>query len=470
MLKIKSIVLVLFIFTVALNGAPEFDQYFINKTMRVDYFHTGTAAAEHFSLDRVYQEGEWPGSRINLIDTLDLGKYILRVYDLRTDELLYSRGYSTIFGEWQTTPEAKQGTFQTFHETVRLPFPKKRVKIVLAVRNRYNKFINKFTTTIDPASRFVNRERKKYPYKTQKYIDNGKPEHKVDIVIMGDGYKKNEINKFHKDVKRYTDVFFASQPFKDRKTDFNIWLIDVESPDSGIDEPREGKWRHTALGTSYNSLDSPRYVLTLANKEMRDIAALVPYDQIYILINSPRYGGGGIFNLYSICYTGSEPRLPQWWSDYVFVHEFGHTFGGLADEYYTSAVAYEEFYLSGVEPWEPNITRLLDRDNPRWKDLIAPGTPVPTPWAKAEYDSLAVILRKQKRDTPEYIRIEKQMKEIIKMSENKYAVGCFEGAGYASTGIYRPALDCRMFSKSLVEFCPVCQQAINRVIDMYTRQ
>ncbi len=469
MLKINPIFFVLFLFTLALRGAPEFDQFFINKTMRVDYFHTGTAAVEHFSIDQVYQEGEWPGSRVNLIDTLDLGKYMLRVYDLRTNALLYSRGYSTIFGEWQSTPEAKQGTFQTFHETVRFPFPKNRVKIVLAVRDRYNNFVNKLTTTIDPSSRFVNLERKKYPYEIQKFIDNGKPENKVDIVIMGDGYKNNEIDKFHKDARRYTNTLFDTQPFKDRNTDFNVWLIDVESQESGIDEPRENKWRHTALGTSYNSLDSPRYVLTRANKELRDIAALVPYDQIYILINSPRYGGGGIYNLYSVSYTGSEPRMPEWWSDYVFVHEFGHTFGGLADEYYTSDVSYEEFYLAGVEPWDPNITRLLDKDKPKWNDLIVPGTPIPTPWAKAEYDSLGVILRKHKRDTPEYIRIEKQMKEILNMSENKYAVGCFEGAGYVPTGIYRPSLDCRMFSKSLVEFCPVCQQAINKVIDMYSR-
>jgi len=286
---------------------------------------------------------------------------------------------------------------------------------------------------------------------------------------MGDGYKKQQLGKFHKDIRRYAKQLFNTQPFKDRNKDFNIWLIDVESQESGIDEPRKNKWRHTALGTSYNSLDSPRYVLTLANKDLRDIAALVPYDQIYILINSPRYGGGGIFNLYSVSYTGSEPRMPEWWSDYVFVHEFGHTFGGLADEYYTSDVSYDEFYLPGVEPWEPNITRLLDKETPKWKDLIAPGTPIPTPWAKAEFDSLGIILRQHKRDTPEYIRVEKQMKEILKISENRFAVGCFEGAGYAFTGIYRPSLDCRMFSKSLVEFCPVCQQAINKVIDMYTR-
>ncbi|MBN2410715.1 peptidase M64 [candidate division KSB1 bacterium] len=469
MLKTKPILLVLLFFTFTLNGAPEFDLYFINKTMRVDYFHTGTAATEHFSLDRIYQEGEWPGNRINLIDTLDLGKYILRVYDLRTNVLIYSRGYSTIFDEWQTTHEAKQGTFQTFHETVRFPFPKNRVKIALAVRDRHNHFVEKYTKTIDPASRFVNLEQKKYPFKTQKFIDNGKPENKVDIVILGDGYKKNEIEKFHKDVKRYTNILFVTQPFKDRKSDFNIWLVDVESQDSGIDEPRENKWRHTALGASYNSFDSPRYVLTLANKELRDIAALVPYDQIYILINSPRYGGGGIFNLYSISFTGSEPRLPEWWSEYVFVHEFGHAFGGLADEYYTSNVSYDEFYPAGVEPWEPNITRLADKDKPKWSLLITPGTPVPTPWPKAKYDSLGVNLRQHKRDTPEYIRIEKQMKEILNNSANKYGVGCYEGAGYASTDIYRPSLDCRMFSKSLVEFCPVCQKAINKVITLYTR-
>lgn len=450
------------------NG--DYDTWFTGKTMRVDYYHTGTAYNEVFSLDQAYQEGDWPGSRVNLVDTLNLGKYQVKVFDAATGRLLYSRGYCTVFGEWQTTVEALSGSVnKTMHETVRFPFPKYHIKLVIAVRNKQNVFIDSFSAEIEPGSRFVNLEKRELPWKTEQFLHNGSVHKKVDIVIMGDGYTRKEQNKFRNDVKRYTEQLFNTEPFKKRRKDFNVWLVLVESSESGIDEPHMGKWRQTALGAGYNSLDSPRYVLTLANREVRNIAALVPYDQIYILINSTIYGGGGIFNWYSTSFTGHAEGQPEWWSDYVFTHEFGHAFAGLADEYYTSDTAYEEFYAQGIEPWEPNITRLLNPAQPKWADLITPGTPIPTLWGKAAYDSLGVVLRSWQRDTPEYIMIEEQMRRLLMAANEQAQTGCYEGAGYLSTGMFRSAPDCRMFSKSLTPFCPVCQKAINVMIDFYTK-
>jgi len=450
-----------------------FDRFFVDKTMRVDYYHTGTKTEEIYSLDQVYEEPFWAGSKVNLIDTLNVGKYLLKVFDLKTNQLIYSRGYSSIFGEWQTTDEAAQGIYRTFHETVRFPFPRRPVQVVIAARDRENRFQDKWSTTIDPYSRFVNRERRDRGFKLDEIFINGPPEKKVDLLILGDGYTAAEMEKFRKDVRRLVKALFETSPFKERKKDFNVRALEVISLESGIDEPRKNIWRQTALGASFNSLDTPRYILTLDNRTLRDIASAAPYDFLYILINTRRYGGGGIFQLYSTSMTGAPKPELEWQVEYVLVHEFGHSFAGLADEYYTSAVAYSEFYPLGVEPWEPNITALLNPETLKWKEFIEAGTPLPTPWDKATYDSLETARRKLDRNAPDYYEkrnaIFAQEKELLKKQKYWGKVGAFEGAGYSSKGLYRPFLDCRMFSLSLVGFDPVCRAAIERMIDFYSR-
>ncbi|MDZ7262478.1 MAG: IgA Peptidase M64 [candidate division KSB1 bacterium] len=450
-----------------------FDQFFVDKTMRLDYYHTGIKTQEWYSLDQVYEEPIWAGSKVNLIDTLNLGKYLVKVYDLKTNQLIYSRGFCSIFGEWQTTDEAAKGIFRTFHESVLFPFPKRSVQVVIAARDRENHFQDAFSTIIDPDSRFVNREKPGPSARVFTVFENGSPATKVDLLILGDGYTKDEMKKFREHVHHFTEVLFSTSPFKDNKNDFNVRAMEVISQDSGIDEPRENVWKNTALGCSYNSLDTPRYVLTYQNKALRDWASGAPYDQLYIIVNSERYGGGGIFNLYSTCYSGTTKKGEEWWADYVFVHEFGHAFAGLADEYYSSSVAYEEFYPPDVEPWEPNITVSRDKQHIKWKHLINGETPVPTPWDQASYDSLGTARQKVDKTAPNYAeqleKLTEQMKDLLRSQKYWGEVGCFEGAGYAAKGLYRPYLDCRMFSKSLVDFDPVCQEAILRVINFYTR-
>jgi hypothetical protein len=468
-MRTQYFLLFLIMLTCRLNGAETYGSFFTDATMRLDYNHTGTSVEEYFSLDQVYREGSWPGSKRILIDSLNLGTYLVKVKDMSSNQLIYSRGFCTIFAEWQTTQEALDGVYRTMHETVRFPYPLNPVEVVIAVRDKITqRFTDRFSTIIDPNSRFVNMEKKKFPFHTGALINNGDPCHKVDVAVLADGFTKKEMGRFRQSAKNYIGTLFDRPPFKNDRDKFNIWLVEAVSQDSGIDDPRENQWRQNILGTSYNIFDLPRYALALDNKTIRDIASLVPYDYIYILTNSSRYGGGGIYNWQATCFTGTENDNPAWWSDYVFIHEFGHLFAGLADEYYSSEVAYQEFYPKNTEPWEPNITRLLIPDSLKWKDLVPANTPIPTPWSKAEFDSLQHIYAKA-RSANEKEELKADITEMLGAGQHPATVGCYEGAGYSSTGLYRPSLNCIMFSKSLVDFCPVCQRAIERNITLLTK-
>jgi hypothetical protein len=451
-----------------------FNRYFVDKAMRVDYYHTGTKGQETISLDKIYEEGKWPGSQINLIDTLNLGEYLFKVIDIGTNMVIYSRGYSSMFNEWQTTDEANSGVFRTFSETVRFPHPRHKVQLTISRRDKRMIFHEIFSTVIDPNSPVeVNHEKRSSSFKVVPLVSNGPSEEKVDLLVLGDGYTTDEMQKFRKDAKHFTDVLFSTSPFKERKKDFNVWTIEVESKESGIDKPDKNIWKNTELGTMYNTFGTPRYVLTEENRRLRDIAGAAPYDFITILFNDNRYGGGGIFNLYATCYTQTDKPGMEWQMDYVYVHEFGHSFGGLGDEYYSSEVSYTDFYQKGVEPWEPNLTALIDKENLKWKSFVEAGTPIPTPWEKAEYDSLERIRGKLDRLSPDYYEkrepIIQRESQILKTTKYAGKVGAFEGAGYVSQGLYRPSVDCRMFSLSLVGFDPVCSAAIQRMINFYSK-
>ncbi len=451
-----------------------FEKYFTGSTLRVDYHHMGTKGEERISIDAAYEEGAWPGSRNALLDPLNRGEYMVRVYDQASAQLIYSRGYSTLFNEWQTTEEAMNGIYRTFHETVRMPMPKKAVQLTISRRDRSMLFHELFSTVIDPASPVaINREKRTSPFKTAKILDGPEPAKAVDLVIVGDGYSKADLEKFRTDAKHFTDVLFSTSPFKENKAQFTVWIVEAVSAESGIDIPDKNVWKQTALGTSYNTFGSARYILTEHNKELRDAVGLVPYDAIAILCNDNRYGGGGIYNQYITCYTKTDQAGLEWQMDYVFVHELGHSFAGLGDEYYSSQVSYVDFYQKGVEPWEPNVTALNDPATLKWKAFVAPGTPIPTPWRKAAFDSLEALRGKLDRLAPDYYEKREPLyqaaQEILKTDPMAGKVGAFEGSGYASQGLYRPAIDCRMFSLSLVDFDPVCSNAIKEVIAATTQ-
>jgi hypothetical protein len=465
---------------VSFSYAQNYDVSFTNTTMRVDYYHVGTKGQEQIMLDKVYEEGEWSGSKINLLDTLNLGDSFFKVTDLQTNTPVYSRGYSTLFGEWQTTDEAVNGVWKTCHETVRFPFPKQKVTISFYRRDKFvaademMAFREIFSMVIDPNNpTVVNQEKHAKTFKVLDVMINGSSEKKVDILILGDGYAKEDMEKFRKDAKHFSEMLFSCQPFKKHKSDFNVRAMEVISAESGIDMPDRNIWKNTELGTMYNTFGSARYVLTEDNRALRDIAGAAPYDFITILVNDNRYGGGGIFNLYTTSFTQTAKAGQEWEMDYVYVHEFGHCFGGLGDEYYSSQISYIDFYPKGIEPWEPNVTRTNTKEKIKWRNFISDDTPIPTPWRKTEYDSIEALRGQLDRLAADYYDkredLLKSSKEILRDPQWNGKVGAFEGSGYTAKEMYRPAIDCKMFALNPVDFDPVCAAAIEKMIAMYVR-
>ncbi len=448
-----------------------FDADFDSRSMRVDYFHTGSSTDEILSLDRVVSDGAWAGSRTRLVDDTNMGKYLFEVHDLGTDRLMYSRGFASIYGEWETTGEARQ-IHRTFHESLRFPWPLRPVRVVILKRTGPKSFEPIWETEIQPDSRFVYAVDRSPGGTVYPVLDNGPPSEKVDLVLVGEGYTEAEASKFLADVQRLTDRLFSTEPFRSRMEDFNVRAVHVPSDESGVNRPHVGEYRRTPLSTEYNIFDSERYLLTLDNRALREALSGVPYEFVEILVNEKQYGGGGIFNFQATVAVDTE------FADYVFVHEFGHHFAGLADEYYTSDVAYETGGTMHPEPWEPNATALQDPQALKWGDLVDAGTPIPTPWEKERYEEHSREIREQRqalidRAAPEaefdalFARQRALEDELLAAMRYANRVGAFEGAMYEAAGLYRPEIDCIMFTRAEF-FCRVCRRAIERIIDLYS--
>ena len=468
MLKITYLFLVLFLCSSASFAAQP-------QTMRLDYYHTGDAKAEVFSVDRVVIEPlPWSGDLSQAVDKSNRGKYLFEVRDQKTKQVLYSRGFASIYGEWETTAEAKT-IKRTFQESLRFPAPTTVVEVVLKKRDPKNVFQDIWTTIIDPQDQFVDRSKPTAPAPVITIQKMGEPETKVDFLILGDGYTAAEAKKFEADAKRLTEVLFSTSPFKENRQRFNVWAICPPATESGISRPSTGIYHDSPIGATYDAFGSERYVLTFDNRSLRKTAQFAPYEFIEVLANNRTYGGGGIFNLYSTVAADNA------FANYVFVHEFGHHFAGLADEYYTSSVAYAPA-ADRVEPWEPNVTALLDISTLKWRTLVsafANVTPIPTPWNKEEFENYSreiqkrrVQLRKDKRPEEE---MEALFKEELAHEQEMFAkekhvgqVGAFEGAMYEARGYYRPEIDCIMFSRT-DHFCKVCRRAIEQIIAMYSK-
>jgi hypothetical protein len=457
--------------TIVNNGNVNYGAYFAANTMRFDYFHSGSSKEEHFSQDQVVSDGPWPGSVTTLIDKLELGLYFYEVVDKESKVLLYSRGFASVFGEWQTTPEA-DSEWGTFHESLRFPWPLKPIILILKKRDTENKFRTIWTTQVDPASRQVTNAEKQHPEKVDVIMENGPSQQKVDLVILGDGYSKLEMDKFRKDATRLSAALFSAEPFKTRSGDFNVRAVETPAEASGVCKPHHNIYKRTPLSVHYSSFDSERYALTYDNRAVRDAASAVPYDFTIILINEKTYGGGGIYNLYTTVSADNK------FAEYIMIHELGHHLAALADEYYTSAVAYEIPEIK-VEPWETNITAMFDKNNLKWKDLVTGGTPLPTPWNKEAFDKYGYKIQ-QTRDSiraallPESVMEDLFTKQMAKEDEyfakEKYRdnVGAYEGAGYIAKGLYRSQLDCIMYTRHK-RYCKVCQRSLQDVMDQYTK-
>lgn len=438
-------------------------------TWRLDYYHTGGPGLEAFSLDRVVVEPlPFPGSKAGFVDPEMTGGYRFEVRDA-VGKVLYARGFSSIFAEWITTEEAAKVN-KTFHESIRFPAASAPVDVVILKRGAKHVFSEVWRQTVDPNDMFVHRAA---PEKQELIAieRNGDPESCLDILLLGDGYTASEREKFVKDAKRLTETFFQQEPFKARRRQFNIWGICPPAAASGISRPSTGVHRDNPVGSTYDAFGSERYVLTFDNRAMREIASWAPYEFIEILANNETYGGGGIYNLYATVSVDND------WADYIFVHEFGHHMAGLADEYYTSPVAYQP-PSEIVEPWEPNATALLDPAKLKWRGLIADGTPVPTPWKKEEFEDHArdiqqrrVALRRDRRPESEMSALFREQRDfeskLLHSGPHAGKVGAFQGANYDAKAYYRPQADCIMFTRNEVPFCAVCQRALDRVISLY---
>ena len=442
------------------------------RTWRVDFYQTGGPgmAADVYSLDRIVVEPlPWPDNPAASNDGGGIGNYRYDVVDA-SGRIVFSRGFDPVFWEWLTTAEA-QRLRRTFHESLRFPAPAGKSTVVVHKRNDDGRYDEVWRVSVDPDDMFVDRSAPP----AQELIEverHGDPRSRVDVLLLGDGYTAAECaSKFRADAARMAGALFAKEPFRGRRTDFNVWGLCPPAAESGISRPSTGVYRRSPAGAAYDTFGAERYILTFANRQMRDIAARAPYEYVTILVNGRTYGGGGMYNVFSTAAVDND------WADYLFVHEFAHHFAGLADEYYTSPSVYEPPQRV-VEPWPANVTASTDRAAIKWRDLLAPGVPLPTPWPKAEFEAMQKDIQARRGRIRAENRPEAEMSALFReerakttallsAAEHAGRVGAFQGANYDAQAFYRPEIDCVMFTRNEVPFCRVCRRALAEVIDRH---
>ncbi|MEI6751726.1 MAG: M64 family metallopeptidase [Paludibacter sp.] len=425
---LKSILIALLSLSLNLSvTAQKFTDYFTGKACRVDFHFCGNARETSIFLDKVKQESFWGGRRNHLSTTLNLGDFRFRVLDSLNNHQIYINGFSALFHEWQSTPEALKVS-KSFEQSIQFPFPKQTVTLIIEMRLDFDSWQELFRYSLSPTDILIQKTTpKNVPVKI---ITQTKTSEKaIDIAVVAEGYSAKEKQKFFKDAEQLAKNLLTHQPFTKYKNRINIYAIAAQSEETDISLSKESGWKNTAVSSHFYTFYEPRYLTTESSFNLHDFAALVPYDAIYILVNTSTYGGGGIYNFYAL--TAADNKL----STQVTVHEFGHSFAGLADEYFYDKDVLDGTYNIKQEPWEPNITTLVQFDK-KWKSSVAQKTEIPTPL----------------NDT------------IITK------VGAFEGGGYLKKGMYRPSYDCRMRTNKAPEFCPVCKEAIERMILFLTEE
>lgn len=463
-----------------------FGDLFSDRALRLECTFTGNAKGESVTVDRLVGEPLWPESETDLLDPYPNGRYLLEVVEGATNRVVYSRGFDAMIGEYVTTDPALAGTAKAFSRSLRIPFPKGPVVIVVSKRDRENIPHPLLVRRFDPVTEAVVQGVPSPEDEVLEIAKTGDPHERVDLAFLAEGYARADRAKFEADVKRLSAVLFGLEPYKSLRGRFNVWGVFRPSLESGVTQPKLGIQKRTALGSAFDAFGTERYLLCEQNTAIREMAARVPYDAVILLVNSDRYGGGGIYNDYCIT-TVDNPRSPM-----VLVHEFGHSFAGLADEYYLAETAYNDLYPKGVEPLEPNVTEFLDPARLKWRDLLSPGIPLPTPWGKEEMDQIQGEMdrvRVAERQALAGAKVAKASSSKLETIHKKYAeqlealkakqtevrkrfpgledkVGLFEGAAYTSQGMYRAQMFCLMGNTPKEEFCSVCQRAIGRAIDL----
>ena len=408
--------------------SQDFDRYFADKTLRVDYIFTGDATRQEIYLDELCSLPGWAGRRHHLGELPLEGNGDITMTDKATGKVIYRTSFSSLFQEWLGEQEAKVVT-RGFENTFLVPYPKQPAEITVTLKDAYQKPSATLTHEVNPKDILIH-QRGTGNLTPHRYLwKGGSSEKCIDVAIMAEGYSAKDEELFYKDAEIACESLFDHEPFKKLKDRFNIVAVFSESKDSGVSIPRNNEWKTTAVSSHFDTFYSDRYLTTRSVKAIHNWLAGIPYEHIIILANTDTYGGGGIYNSYTLTTAHHSMFRP------VVVHEFGHSFGGLADEY-----AYDEapspLYPYSVEPWEPNITTLVHFED-KWKDMVEPGTPIPT---KPQTDEKLIYTK----------------------------VGVYEGGGYTKKGIYRPTTECRMKINEAPVFCPVCQRSLERTIRFYT--
>lgn len=430
-MKRKKIIILTALAMLCIHGkvmAQNFADYFVDKTLRVDYIFAGNADKQMIAVDELNVLPHWYGKRQRLSELPIEGNGQITVRDHHTGLVIYRNSFSTLFQEWLSYPEAKKNT-QSFENVFLVPMPKDTVDITLDLRNNRREITTSLTHQVVPTDILIH-HKGEHPTPYTVLQQAADTTHCIHIAYVAEGYTPTEMPTFLKDAHEANEALFVHEPFKSLRDRFQVIAVQSPSQDSGTSEPSKGIWKNTALHSHFDTFYSDRYLTTLNLKDLHDWLAGTPYEHIIVLVNTEKYGGGGILNSYNLSMTHNK------WFKPVVVHEFGHSFAGLADEY-----AYEEeqipMYPHDIEPWEQNITTLVNF-NSKWEDMVKKGTKIPTPLSKDEKTA-------------------------------KTKVGVFEGAGYSLKGVYRGVQDCRMRINDTPEFCPVCKRAITHVIDFYTK-
>lgn len=428
-------IFILLLLTISLNAvAQDFKQYFDDATLRIDYIFSGNAKHQAIAVDELYRLPHWFGKHERLSELPIEGNGQITVRDHRTQKVIYRNSFSTLFQEWLTYDEAKKPSSKSFENVFLVPYPKDSADVTVELRNNRREVTVSMTHLVAPRDILIRHmgERNVTPYETLQQAAD--PSRCIHIAYIAEGYTEAEMPVFIKDCRIAMEALFAHEPFKSMRQRFNIIAVKASSAESGTSEPSKGIWKNTALHSHFDTFYSDRYLTTLHLKDLHNWLAGTPYEHIIVLVNTEKYGGGGILNSYNLSMAHNDYFKP------VVVHEFGHSFAGLGDEY-----AYEKetinMYPTDVEPWEPNLTTLVDFHG-KWENLINKKTPIPTP-QPADLDK-----PNARRD--------------------KWKIGAYEPAGYAQHGVYRGFPDCRMRTNVHPEFCPVCTQAITRLIQFYT--
>ena len=451
--------------------AQQFDDFFESRTLRLDYVFAGNHDAQQIYLEQMYVTPQWAGRKSRLADVPLKGNGQIQVKDHATGQTLFVHTFSTLFQEWLATEEATKVS-KAFATSYNVPMPKQPVDITVSLLDFHGKVVTNLTHTVDPADiliRQIGDNGIPYHYvwkgktvETQNLASPDQPGKRnymptegpldgepditgcIDLAIVAEGYTRAQMGKFYSDCQRVVDALFAHEPFTSMKDRFNVVAVAAESLTSGPSVPHLGRWSNTPVGTHYDTFYSDRYLMTQDIHRLYDVLSGVPFEHIIVLVNSDTYGGGGIYNQITVT-TSDHPTFHQ-----VLVHEFGHAYAGLGDEYFYDD-AYESMYPADTEPWEPNLTTLVDFQS-KWADMLPKGTAIPTP---------------PDPKVPNYRKITNEKEQRL-LDAATQRVGVFEGGGYQSKGVYRPAQECRMKINEVQNFCPVCSRAIRQITDFYT--